>query len=291
MKEHKTTDRNFWLVASDEKQLQSYKSHLQGLMDRMMKLRAKMESKGIDWRRLHNIAQNGEGEGEGKYEEGEGESKEEGRQEWKEGDGPDAEQERRDYLSFVEQEQESRERKLGRSTSNRRRRREHLGTEEQEILGRIDARSRRRAKNPKDEKLEEGLKKVDRLPELGEEDHESDSSDEEIEGSGNIKSILKYMDKYIVEKLKMMGLSPAQAKKKSMSKKAKDLKDELVMKMMSISGGAKRKMKASKKATKPKKKVSARQKKRYAMVRKIMAKEKCTLPEAQMIIKKYKLMD
>lgn len=113
------------------------------------------------------------------------------------------------------------------------------------------------------------------------------------EGSGNrIKSMLKYMDKYIVEKLKMMGVSPAQAKRKAKSSKAEQLKNELVLKMMkanskSMKGG----MKAMRAKKAPKKKVSAKQKQRYAMIRKIMNKEHCSMPEAQMIIKKYKLMD
>jgi len=47
------------------------------------------------------------------------------------------------------------------------------------------------------------------------------------------------MDKYIQERLKQLGLSPSQAKKKANSKKAKDLKEELVMKIMHVQGGSK----------------------------------------------------
>ena len=46
------------------------------------------------------------------------------------------------------------------------------------------------------------------------------------------------MDKYIQGRLKQLGVSPVQAKKKANSKKAKDLKEELVMKIMHVQGGS-----------------------------------------------------
>ena len=46
------------------------------------------------------------------------------------------------------------------------------------------------------------------------------------------------MDKYIQGRLKQLGVSPSQAKKKANSKKAKDLKEELVMKIMHVQGGS-----------------------------------------------------
>lgn len=47
------------------------------------------------------------------------------------------------------------------------------------------------------------------------------------------------MDKYIQGRLKQLGVSPAQAKRKAKSKKANDLKEELVMKIMNVQGGSK----------------------------------------------------
>jgi len=79
-----------------------------------------------------------------------------------------------------------------------------------------------------------------------------------------------------------MGLAPAQAKRKAKTKKVSDLKEKFIIKVMNA---IKQRPNA-----KPKRKVSAKMKKRNDLIRKIMKKTGCSLAEASRFIKEQGLL-